>query len=299
MKAFPDGYATGTINVWKQFARFAQENGWKTSFQFYLNNKRHFAGTRSLWTLEEQYVADDFRADAWFMGLCKQGWESANAPDARFQWRIDTSTRWQQNWGQLSGICNLRAQGVGNNWDYRHDRYRRYTENIPESRWWYGGGPKRTESLKKLPSDFLAHWSHGLDGGLPYWNNFRNNWTTATGPEGGDDADLSILLSGENVPGHGAFEGRIATVRMKAMRFSQQLCELLNLLSRSPGWNRNLVARAMSAGYGDHSGKGYDAYGGDEYAGMDILDFYRLAADVVASIEETNASGNIEKGRKH
>ena len=293
MTAFADGYATGTIDVWKQFARFAQESGWKTAFQFFLNNKRPFTDTRSLWTLEEQYVADDFRADAWFMGLCKRGWESANAPDARFQWRIDTSTRWQQNWGQLSGICNLRAQGVGNDWDYRHDRYRRYTESLSESRWWYGGGPKRTESLKKLPADFLTHWSHGLDGGLPYWNNFRNNWITATGPEGGDDADLSILLSGENVPGHGAFDGRIATVRMKAMRFSQQLCELLNLLSNSPGWNRNLVARAMSAGYGDHSGRGYDAYGGDEYAGMDILDFYRLAADVVASMEETNASGNI------
>ena len=287
MGAFPAGYATGTVNVWRQFAQYALDHDWTTAFQFYLNNKRTYSNTNSLWILEEQYVADDFRADAWFMGLCKQGWEAAGASGENFQWRIDTSTRWSQNWGQLSGICNLRVQGDGKDWNHRHDRYRRYTERLDESRWWYGTGPARTSPLKDHAAEFLEHWSHGLDGGLPYWTNYDDNWTTAEGDDGGEDATLSILMSGDDVPGHGDFDGRIATVRMKGMRFSQQLCELLNLLSRKTGWNRNLAARALSAAYGDNEGFGYDAYGGDEYTQLGIADLYRLQADVIASIEAT------------
>ncbi|MCP4687932.1 MAG: hypothetical protein GY859_07765, partial [Desulfobacterales bacterium] len=255
-QAFPSGYADGARNVWREFAEYAQANQWGTAFQYYLNNKRTYSGTSALWTLEEQYVADDFRADAWFMGLCKQGWESANAPDTNFHWRIDASTRWQQNWGQLKNICNLRVQGDGKTWDYRHDRYRRYTEQLDEMRWWYGTGPTRTDSLTDHGAEILEHWSHGLDGGLPYWDNYDDNWTTAAGSASGGDATLSVLLSGEDVPGHGAFDGRIATIRMKGMRHAQQLCELLNLLSAMNGWNRNMTARALSNAYGDHSGMG-------------------------------------------
>lgn len=280
MAAFPAGFAEGTRNVWQAFAQYAQDNGWTTAFQFYLNNKRSYSGTTSLWTLEEQYVADDFRANAWFMGLCREGWEAADAPGARFHWRTDTSSRWQQNWGQLGGIINLRVQGAGKDWDYRHDRYRGYTEQSEESRWWYGTGPDRTAALTDHGAQMLEHWSHGLDGGTPYWDNFRTDWTAATG----DDADLSVLLSGNNVPGHGAFDGRIATVRMKAMRYGQQLCEMLNLMSGADDWNRNLAARALSAAYGDNAGRGYDAYGGDEYSNMQIIDYHRLHAELVDSL---------------
>lgn len=287
MAAFPEGFAVGTRNVWQTFAQYAQDNNWTTAFQLYLNNKRSYSGTHALWTLEEQYVADDFRANALIMGLCRQGWEAADAPDSRFHWRTDTSTRWQQNWGQLNGICNLRVQGDGKNWDYRHDRYRRYTEQKEASRWWYGTGPGRTAPLTDHGAQILEHWSHGLDGGTPYWNNYDNNWTTATGDSVGGDATLSILLSGENVPGHGAFDGRIGTVRMKAMRYGQQLCEMLNMMSGASGWSRNRAVRALSASYGDHTGQGYDAYGGDEYNDMKILDYHKLHADLVASLTGT------------
>lgn len=293
MEAFPPESAIGVKNVWKQFAEYAQAHNWTTAFQYYLNNKRSYSGTSSLWTLEEQYVADDFRADAWFMGLCRQGWESAEAPDVKFHWRIDTSTRWQQNWNQLAGIVNLRVQGDGKNWDYRHDRYRRYTRQHSESRWYYGTGPSRTDSLTAHSAEILGHWSHGLDGGLPYWNNFDNNWTTATGSDGGEDATLSILLSGSTVPGHGSFDGRIGTIRMKGMRYGQQLCELLNMLAQQPGWNGNLVRRALSNGYGNKTGTGYDNFGGDEYTNMTILDYFRLQSDLTASLEKTLLLGDV------
>ena len=298
LEAFPEGYAQGVKNVWQEFARYAEDHGWTTAFQFYLNNKRTYANTSSLWTFEEQYTADDFRADAWFMGLCRQGWEAAGTTTTRFQWRIDTSTRWQQNWGQLKDICNLRVQGDGKDWDYRHDRYRRYTEQTEASRWWYGSGPDRTAPLTAHCAQIVKHWSHGLDGGLPYWDSYQSNWTTATGSDGGADATLSILLSGANVPGHGAFDGRIATIRMKAMRFGVQLCEMLNLMAGRTGWNRNIMARSLSTAYGDQAGTGYDAFGGDEYTEMKILDYYRLQADLAASLTEsgddTDGDGDVD-----
>jgi len=276
MEAFPAGYGTGYRNVFQQFAAHAQANGWGTAFQFYLNNKRDNSNTIALWILEEQSVADDFRADRWFMGLCKDGWEAAGAPDVKFQWRIDTSTRWSQNWGQLKDICNLRCQGDGKDWNYRHDRYRKYTEQMDEARWWYGTGPGRTSSLTDHGAEILEHWSHGLDGGLPYWDSYHTDWT-------GTDI-LAVLMAGDNVPGHGYFDGRIGTIRMKGMRHAQQLCEYLNLVADQPDWNRNLAGRALSARYGDHSGRGYDAYGGDEYGGVSILEYYQLHADLLASI---------------
>lgn len=297
MEAFPAGYAEGTRKVWKEFALYVQEQNWTTSFQFYLNNKRSYSGTSALWTLEEQYVADDFRADAWFMGLCREGWELAGAVNASVQLRTDTSSRRQQSWGQLDGIVNLWVQGDGKGWDYRHDRYRRYTQQQPESLWWYGTGPGRTDSLAAHSGEILTHWSHGFDGGLPYWNSFANNWTTATGSDGGEDATLSLMLSGSNVPGHGSYDGRIATIRMKGMRYGQQLCELLNLLARQKGWNRNLVSRALSSGYGDNSGVGYDNYGGDEYVGMTILEYFQLHADLVATLEKELLVGDINGDR--
>ena len=276
MEAFPAGYGTGYRNVFQQFAAHAQANGWGTAFQMYLNNKRGNSNTIALWTLEEQVVADDFRADRWFMGLCKDGWEAAGAPDVKFQWRIDTSTRWSQNWGQLKDICNLRCQGDGKDWNYRHDRYRKYTEQMDEMRWWYGTGPGRTSSLTDHGAEILEHWSHGLDGGLPYWDSYHTDWT-------GTDI-LAVLMSGDSVPGHGYFDGRIGTIRMKGMRHAQQLCEYLNMLADQPDWNRNLAARALSVRYGDNSGRGYDAYGGDEYGGVSILEYYQLHADLLASI---------------
>ena len=276
MEAFPTGYATGYRNIAQEFAEWAQAQGWGTAFQMYLNNKRSYTGSATLWTLEEQYVADDFRANAWFLGLCKEGWETANAPDTRFQWRIDTSLRWSQNWGQLEGICNLRCQGGGNDWNYRHDRYRKYTVQMPGMRWWYGTGPNPGSALTSHGDQILKHWSHGMDGGLPYWDNYHTNW---------DSADvLAVLPSGDSVPGHGYFDGRIATIRMKGMRYGQQLCEYLNMLRGKAGWNRNLAARALSDRYGDNAGRGYDAYGGDEYDNMRILEYYKLHADLLASI---------------
>ena len=96
------------------------------------------------------------------------------------------------------------------------------------------------------------------------------------------------------MPGHGAFDGRIATIRMKGMRHGVQLAETLNLLAGETGWNRTRVARAMSDRYGDHAGYAYDPFGGDAYDSMSILDYYRLHADLLATIADTQLPGDFD-----
>ena len=285
---FPAGYETGYRNVARQFAEHAQAQGWHgTAFQMYLNNKYYYDPCISLWTLEEHSVADDFRATAYFLDLCRAGVEAAAAPDVQWHYRIDTSTRWGQNWGQLRGICNFRVVGNDIEWYYRQARYRRRVEPLAESWSWYGTGPSASDSLTAHSADILRHWSHGLDGGLPYWDNYRTNWT---------DADpLAVLPSGDAVPGHGAFDGRIATIRMKGMRFGVQLVEQLNVLAGAPTWNRTRVARALSDRYGDHTGYAYDPFGGDGYDGVTILDYYRLHADLLAGIAASLAPADFDR----
>ena len=71
------------------------------------------------------------------------------------------------------------------------------------------------------------------------------------------------------------------------MRYGQQLCEMLNMMSGAAGWNRNMATRALSAAYGDHEGIGYDEYGGDEFNNLKILDYHQLHADLAASLTST------------
>ena len=286
--AFPSGYATGYRNVAQQFAQYAQDHGWHgTAFQMYLNNKFSYNPCIALWTLEEQYVADDFHTNAYFLDLCKQGVEAADAPNVQWDWRIDTSTRWGQNWGQLRDICNMRVVGGDIEWYYRHIRFRQVLERTTEQWWWYGTGPGASDGLTDHPADFLRQWSHGLTGGVPYWDNYHTNWSSA-------DA-LAVVPSGDDVPGHGTFDGRLATVRMKGMRFGIQLIECLNLLAGRAGWNHSRVAQALSNRYGDQTGDAYDPWGGDAYDGMTILDYHRLRADLFASLEGTFAPADFNE----
>ena len=100
---------------------------------------------------------------------------------------VGSRTGWQ-----LDGIVNLWVQGDGKTWDYRQNRYRQYTQQHPEGLWWLGTGPVHTDTLSSHSTDILSHWSHCFDGGFSYWNNFANNYTTATGSDSGGDATIRM-----------------------------------------------------------------------------------------------------------
>jgi len=109
-----------------------------------------------------------------------------------------------------------------------------------------------------------------LDGGVPYWDNFQTNWSTAE--------PLSVVYSGRNVPGFGAYEGPIMSIRVKMMRQAQQVLELANLLSHRPGWNRQRVAAAIGNAYGDRTSQ-------RSFTHLKEEDLYRLRAALIAALE--------------
>jgi len=280
--AYPVEYEQGVKNVVREWAEHAQAKGWHgTYFQFYLNNKYNWGNATTphsqFWNLDEPTDGDCMVALGYFLGLYRDGVESADAPDVKFHYRIDISDKTTFHRGQLDGIVNL--------WDcsfidtchvlipYRQLQWQ------DEQWWYYGGGPSPAGSATALSKRFLQVWSWGVDGALPYWNCYSTNWQSAE--------QLSVVYSGESVPGHGTYYGAIASVRMKEMRRGQQDIEyLMYLATHVDGWSRSAVVRALRARYADT--------GGDSYNGMSELDFFKLREDVAATIAQAAGTSLIE-----
>lgn len=244
---FPEGYGEGVANVVADWMEHAQAMGWHdTNFQIYLNHKYYYGGCDALWALEECITGDDFRAVNTFHRYYRLGAARADAPDVQWHWRIDISDKWAQQYGQLDNVINwVCMNGSAADWWWPNLRYRNVLNRECEQWVWYGTGPAPQDPGMGHVERFLQAWSQGCDGGLPYWDNFATSWETA-------DA-LSVVYSGENVPGFGPYDGAIASVRLKLMREAQQIIELLNQLAREPGWNRERVTGALVDAYGDKS----------------------------------------------
>jgi len=270
--AFSSVYRNGVANVVADWFRHAQDKGWtRTFFQSYLNHKWNYQGCAALWTLEECSVADDFRAVGYLHQLFRNGQAQAQAPDVRWQFRIDISTRWVQHYGQLDDRINLSMINLeSSDWHWPALGYRRLQQEEPETWFWYGGGHAPYESSLGSARLFLKGWSQGLDGALPYWDSFQTDWVNA--------ATLSVVYSGQSVPGFGRFDGPVAGVRMKTMRNAQQLIELLNLASRQTGWSRERITRALLDQYGDGDWK-------RSFEQVDELGLFRLRAGLIALLE--------------
>ena len=271
--AFGEGYKQGVRNIVKEWFEHAQAKGWsQTYFQVYLNHKYDYGNCASLWVLEECSTADDFRAVGFFHSLYHEGAALANAPDVKWHWRLDISDRWGQNYGQVDNRINWFVMNVGSSdWHWPNLRYRNVALGGAGERWaWYGTGPAPEERGDLHMRRFLQSWAQGLDGGLPYWDNFQTNWTNSQ--------PLSLVYSGQNVPGFGLFEGPIMSVRVKMMRQAQQTIELANLLAAQSGWSRERVAEAVFSKYGDG---GWSR----SFAGLGEVEIHRLRADLLAAVE--------------
>jgi len=270
--AYPPEYETGVKNIVREWAEHAQAKGWHGTYhQFYLNNKFHWGNASNphsqFWNLDEPTDGDCFLALGYFNQLFVEGVASADAPDVKWHFRVDISDKTGFHRAQLDGRINLWDCSYVNTYHglipYRKLRF-------PDEQWWYyGGGPSPAGSELANSQRFLQVWAWGVDGALPYWNCYSTNWNQAE--------TLSIVYSGQNVPGHGTYYGAIASVRMKQMRRGQQDIEYLMYLANSPGWDRSAVTRALRARYADPSG--------DSYNGMNDEDFFKLREDVAATIE--------------
>ncbi len=270
--AFTEDYKNGVSKIVKEWMEHAQASGWHdTNFQIYLNHKYSYNNCDALWILEECTTADDFRAVNFFHSLYRQGAQMADAPDVQWHFRIDISDRWGQHYGQLDNLINWYVMNQGSSdWHWPHIRYRNILNKNQEQWVWYGGGPSPMDSGSLHAQRFIQAWAQGLDGGLPYWDNFQTSWSQAKA--------LSTVYSGKSVPGFGVYQGPIMSIRVKMMRQAQQIIELANLLAQQDRWNRQRVTQSLLSKYGD----------GDwnrSFAGLNEQSIYQLRADLMAALE--------------
>lgn len=271
-EAFTEDYKDGVRAIVKEWFKHADAKGWhETNFQIYLNHKFSYNNCDALWILEECAAADDFRAVNSFHSLYRQGAQMAYAPNVLWHFRIDISDRWGQNYGQLDNVINWYVMNQSSTeWYWPHIRYRNILNQNLEQWSWYGTGPSPMDLGSLHAKRFLQAWAQGLDGGLPYWDNFQTSWSQAN--------VLSMVYSGENVPGFGEFEGPIMSIRAKMMRHAQQIIELANLLSKQDGWNRQRVTQSLLNKYGDGN---WDR----SFDGLDEQSIYQLRADLVEALK--------------
>ena len=289
--SFPEGYKQGVRNVVADWFTHAHEKGWtKTNFQIYLNNKyyyKDYGDCTALWLLEECEDADDFRAVGYFHQLYREGQAQSGVTDVPWHFRIDISTRWAQHWGQLDNRINFFMMGDSSAaWHWPQIKYRSYEldENRQEQWAWYGAATSITSNGTGHSQVLLKKWSQGLAGGLQYWDNYQTSWSS---PQ-----DLSTVYSGISVPGFGAYEGCIMSIRIKATRQVEQVIELLNLIASQPGWSREKVRAALFAKYGTGS---WDY----SFSGMTEIKLYQLRADLLALLESLTVVVGDVNGDSH
>lgn len=276
---FPDGYKQGVRNVVADWFLHAHNKGWtRTNFEIFLNNKDYYieyANCAALWILEECESADDFRAVGFLHQLYREGQAQSGVTDVPWHFRIDGSTRWCQHWGQLDGRINIQdLSSAASSWHWPQMKYRNfYLDEDKQEQWmWYGLGSAITSPGTDLSRTLLQQWSQGMAGGLPYWDNYQTSWGSAN--------DLSVMYSGQNVPGFGLYEGAIVSTRLKMMRQAEQIIELANLWAGQPGVNKPLVRNSIYNKYKGGSGTWDYAFGSwDENA------VYRLRSDLIAQLD--------------
>ncbi len=271
-KAYPPDYETGVKNIVRAFAEHAQAKGWHDTYmQFYLNNKYSWGNATNphsqFWNLDEPSEGECMRALGYFNRVIREGAESANAPDIDWHFRIDISDRTGLHRGEMDGLVNLWcSSGITEYHGLIPQRQMNWTD---EQWWYYGGGASPTSSEMTNTKRFLQVWAWGADGCLPYWQSYATNWTNAD--------SLSVVYSGQSVPGYGLYNGAIASVRMKEMRRGQQDVEYLAYLAGNvDGWDRAAAIRALQARYADG--------GGGSYNGMNEADFFQLREDIAATV---------------
>ena len=229
---FNDEWKQTAATVAAEYRRHFEEKGWtKTQFQIFANNK-HFKGNyaTSLWTLDEPSFGRDFRALGFLYRTFKQPFAGttldviARGDVSRPEWQGD----------RLDGACDLSVVS-GAIYSYQTQIRRRMVEQGARY-WFYGGAPGPDRDMSQLTAVYLKNWSLGCEGGLAYWTSFGGNkWDEAS--------DLACVL----MASHGYTSKVVPTMRISASRRAQQDIELLNLLAKKPGWDRQRVSRALTA----------------------------------------------------
>ena len=225
-------YSQTYVNVLRDFARVASENGWTNAgFQVYFNNKGSLTETaKSPWILDEPSSYWDFRALNYYGDLTDQGRVGGDAVNIDF--RTDVS-RPEFCRGQLDGRSDL---WIVSSWAFKN--YRRLVtdriENDSLKAWIYGTTNHVHQSNRNTVAWALDAWQHGATGVVP-WQTVDKSGQALTKA---DQLGLFIFdkdAAGETVIRH--------SLRLKAYREVEQLIEYLNLVQAKRGWSPDQMRR--------------------------------------------------------
>lgn len=240
-EALTSEYKDRFVKIAREFKKHFEANGWsQTEFQFYLNNKWKWTDSSSWWNLDEPLSYDDWMALKFYGVLFQQAF---GAKPSQFVFRSDISRqRWQHDW--LNGILN-----------------RMYVQSEDFFRY-----PDRARKLKKdgqikfsvygslndidLPNQQTVMWCmcayiEGADGVLP--------WQSLGGTKAFAFPDKNALIVNAKEE---AGVDWVVSLRVKALRRCQQNVELLAILERENGYNREQI-RDLFYRYFDMRKSGY------------------------------------------
>jgi hypothetical protein len=297
-EAFDKTWQEGADTIARQYRDHFINKGWtKTQFQIFCNNKHYFREPKtqnpnenggyklatSLWTLDEPSFGRDFRALGYIYHVFTK--PLVGAP-------LDVVTRgdvsrpeWQGD--RLDGLPNL---VVVSSALYRYPSIIQGRQVLHGDRYWfYGGGNSPTGDNSSLAAVYIKTWTMGVDGGLAYWTSFGG------GKEGWDQPEqLAVVF----LNGGKGYAGPVATTRLKAQRRAQQDIELMNMLARQPGWNRNRVARAIAAAVNLTSStvaKGADDPGQTSFKSIHAADLAKIRLALAKEILAAKTADNVAR----
>lgn len=233
-EAFAPGYAEAMKAVIRQFAEHYRQKGWnKTLLQMYLNNKYNYrirGRGSSWWLLDEPYHYDDWMALRYFSQLFHEA--IADVRGVKFVFRGDIS-RPQWQFDRMNGLMEMMYVGGG-----LFDMLRRcriMKEEMPTKLMTYGSCNPIGSSNFQSAAWCLKAYIAGADGVLP--------WQSLAGDRAFRRADRNGLI----VDGGRFGVNAVASLRLKALRRGAQDVELLRILQRKMGWNRDQIGTLVAS----------------------------------------------------
>ncbi len=228
--ALTSTYTMRVERVIKEFKKHFEEKEWhQTEFQFYLNNKWHWAGASSWWNLDEPMSYDDWMALKFFGMLFRR---SVGPTPVPFIFRADISRpRWQHDW--LNDILN--RMYVQDKALFRYsDRVRRLKEEGDIDFTVYGSLNGVDESNHQTVLLCMRAFAEGADGILP-WQSLGSA-AAFTVPD-----KNALLVDTTNDFGI----DWVTSLRLKALRRCQQNVELMHIMEKNGGYKREQTRDLM------------------------------------------------------
>jgi hypothetical protein len=224
--AFTSKYRENFIEVVKKFKKHFEDKGWdQPEFQFYLNNKPRWKGSSSWWDLDEPVSYDDWMALKFYGSLFKQA--TVDTP-LKFIFRADISRpRWQHDW--LNGLLDRMYVQDEAFYNYT-DKVRQMKKTGKINYSVYGSLNNIESSNQNTVFWCVRSFAEGADGVLP--------WQSLGGAKAFTIPDRNALI----------IDAReqldidwVVSLRVKALRRGQQDAELLGLIEKKYGYNREQI----------------------------------------------------------